>query len=87
MCSSSNPTFPFPWRYLTGEKVEFATDIMSTTVTYWRPKVESSVKRTEVRNETNLKTTPGKQVKRGADLLHKIIRYMKATPTTNKKWC
>jgi|GEM_PF-4078331 len=43
---------------LTGEKVEFATDVMSITVTYWRPKVGTSMRRSEGSEGTTPKTTP-----------------------------
>ena len=74
----------YSWERLTGEKVEFATDVMSSTVTYWRPKVGSTVKRAEVSSETTPKTTPKKRVERGADLRQKMIRIMKATPTISR---
>ena len=57
---------------------------MSTTVTYWRPKVGSTVKRAEVSSETNPKTNPKKRIERGADLRQKMIRIMKATPTISR---
>lgn len=66
----------YSWERLTGEKVEFATDVMSTTVTYWRPKVGSTVKRAEVSSETNPKTNPKKRIEKGADLRQKMIRIM-----------
>lgn len=78
----------YSWERLTGEKVEFATDIMSTTVTYWRPKVGSSVKRSEVSGGTTPKTTPTttpkSQKEKGPELRQKMIRIMKATPTISK---
>lgn len=66
---------------------------MSTTVTYWRPKVGSSVKRGEksgeVSNETNprtnLKTNPTKRKERGPELRTKMLRIMKATPTVSRQ--
>lgn len=73
---------------LTGEKVEFATDVMSTTVTYWRPKVGSSVRRAEASEgttpKTTPKTTPTSQKEKGPELRQKMIRIMKATPTISK---
>ena len=78
----------YSWERLTGEKVEFATDIMSTTVTYWRPKVGSSVKRSGSSEDTTPKTTPNttpkSQREKGPELRQKMIRIMKATPTINK---
>ena len=78
----------YSWERLTGEKVEFATDIMSTTVTYWRPKVGSSVKRSGSSEGTTPKTTPNttpkSQREKGPELRQKMIRIMKATPTINK---
>ena len=78
----------YSWERLTGEKVEFATDIMSTTVTYWRPKVGSSVRRSEVSGGTTPKTTPTttpkSQKEKGPELRQKMIRIMKATPTISK---
>lgn len=78
----------YSWERLTGEKVEFATDVMSTTVTYWRPKVGTSIKRPE-RSEgttpkTTPKTTPTSQKEKGPELRQKMIRIMKATPTISK---
>ena len=84
VCRLENDTV---WR-LTGEKVEFATDIMSTTVTYWRPKVGSSVKRIGSSEGTTPKTTPSTTPKlkkeKGPELRQKMIRIMKATPTISK---
>ena len=70
-----------------------ATDVMSTTVTYWRPKVGSSVKRGgkagEVSNETNPKTTPKTNLKnrkdKGSELRTKMIRIKRATPTISRQ--
>ncbi|MBQ3711492.1 MAG: putative DNA binding domain-containing protein [Bacteroidales bacterium] len=83
----------YSWERYTGEKVEFATDIMSTTVTYWRPKVGTTVKRVEnssaVSKETNLRTNPrtnpAKRKERGPELRTKMIRIMKATPTITRQ--
>lgn len=79
----------YSWERLTGEKVEFASDLMSTTVTYWRPKVGSSVKRGgkagEVSNETNPKTNPKNRKEKGPELRTKMIRIMRATPTISRQ--
>ena len=82
----------YSWERLTGEKVEFASDLMSTTVTYWRPKVGSSVRRAEASEGTTPKTTPKttprttptSQKEKGPELRQKMIRIMKATPTISK---
>lgn len=62
---------------------------MSTTVTYWRPKVGRSVKRGgkagEVSNETNPKTNPKNRKEKGPELSTKMIRIMRATPTINRQ--
>lgn len=83
----------YSWERLTGEKVEFASDLMSTTVTYWRPKVGTSIKRGEksgeVSNETNpqtnLKTNPKNRKEKGPELRIKMIRIMRATPTISRQ--
>ena len=78
----------YSWERLTGEKVEFASDIMGTTVTYWRPKVGTSVKRMEKVSEsseaTNPKTNPKKKTITGSELRAKMIRIMRATPTISR---
>ncbi len=82
----------YSWERLTGEKVEFASDLMSTTVTYWRPKVGSSVKRCGKSGEgskdttptTTPKTTLTSQPEKGSKLRTKMVRIMKATPTISK---
>lgn len=48
----------YSWERLTGERVEFTSDIMSTTVAYWRPKVGSTVKRSDKSSEGSNGTTP-----------------------------
>ena len=76
----------YSWERLTGEKVEFATDIMSTTVTYWRPKVGSSVKRASggTTPATTPVTTPKKRRNSGQEAREKIFRIIKASPTLSK---
>lgn len=78
----------YSWERLTGEKVEFTSDLMSTTVTYWRPKVGTSIKRGEksgeVSSQTTPTTTPTLQAEKGLELRTKMIRIMKATPTISK---
>lgn len=79
----------YSWERLTGEKVEFTSDLMSTTVTYWRPKVGTSIKRGEksgeVSNETNPKTNPKNRKEKGPELRTKMIRIMRATPTISRQ--
>ena len=62
---------------------------MSTTVTYWRPKVGTSIKRGEksgeVSNETNPKTNPKNRKEKGPELRTKMIRIMRATPTISRQ--
>ena len=62
---------------------------MSTTVTYWLPKVGSSVKRGgkagEVSNETNPKTNLKNRKEKGSELRTKMIRIMRATPTISRQ--
>lgn len=78
----------YSWERLTGERVEFTSDIMSTTVTYWRPKVGSTVKRSDKSSEgsngTTPTTTPTSRPKRGPEVRTKMIRIMRATPTISK---
>ena len=35
----------YSWEHLTGEKVEIETNTMCTDVTFWRPKIGTSIKR------------------------------------------
>ena len=53
----------YSWERLTGEKVEVVTDVMCSEVTFWRPKIGTSIKRKEDGNvgsavsKTTQKTT------------------------------
>lgn len=51
----------YSWERLTGEKVEVVTDVMCSEVTFWRPKIGTSIKRKEdvgsAASETTQKTT------------------------------
>lgn len=46
----------YSWERLTGEKVDIETNTMCTDVTFWRPKIGSSIKRKE--RDTAPKTAP-----------------------------
>jgi ATP-dependent DNA helicase RecG len=37
----------YSWERLTGEKVEIVTDVMYSEVTFWRPKIGTSIRRIE----------------------------------------
>lgn len=57
----------YSWERLTGEKVEVVTDVMCSEVTFWRPKIGTSIKRKEdddvgsAASETTQKTTQKQQ--------------------------
>lgn len=82
----------YSWERLTGEKVEISTDVMSSTVIYWRPKVGTSIHRGGKADDTKggttpkttPKTTPNLRTEKGPRLREKIIRIIKATPTITK---
>lgn len=61
------------WESLTGKPVMWESDLMSTTVTYYRPLVG------EHNNSTTPKTTPKDNVR------NKILRYIRVTPDISKK--
>ena len=63
---------------LTGQKVDFQSDTMSTTVTYFRPTKGSSSSTTTKRNGgTTTKTT----TKTATNNWAKILKIMRSTPT------
>ena len=72
----------YSWERLTGEKVEFSTDTMSTTVTYWRPKVGTSIHRgdKEGHGSTTEKTTKKDYQETTKNLRDKIYRIIKSSP-------
>ena len=72
----------YSWERLTGEKVDIETNTMCTDVTFWRPKVGSSIKRKEGethQNSTPLSTpfsTPKTKKQRGEELREKMKKIM-----------
>lgn len=68
----------YSWERLTGEKVEFCTDTMSTTVTYWRPKVGTSIRRSD--REDHGSTTKKNYQETTKSLKDKIYRIIKSSP-------
>ena len=78
----------YSWERLTGEKVEISTDVMSSTVIYWRPKVGTSIHRGEktdgAKGGTPPKTSPNPRPERGPKIRDNIIRIINATPTITK---
>lgn len=68
----------YGWERLTGQKVDFQSDTMSTTVTYFRPTKGSSSSTTTKRNGgTTTKTT----TKTATNNRAKILKIMRSTPT------
>ena len=77
----------YSWERLTGEKVDIETDTMHTDVTYWRPKIGTSIKRREEDNlgsnssgttqKTTQKSTQGTTLK----MRDRILRIVKSSPT------
>ncbi len=80
----------YSWERLTGEKVDIETDVMCTNVTFWRPKIGTSVKRKEETIEsittpiTTPVTTPKLKRNEGKIIRAKIIRIIKSSPTLSK---
>lgn len=72
----------YSWERLTGEKVEFTTDTMCTTVTYWRPKVGTSVRRgnAESLGSTTQNTTKKNYQETTKNLREKIYKIIKSSP-------
>ena len=73
----------YSWERLTGEKVEVMTDVMCSEVTFWRPKIGTSIKRKadgdvgSTASETTQKTTQ--------KMKDKILRILSFSPTLTIK--
>ena len=65
----------YSWERLTGEKVEIETDVMCTNLTFWRPKIGTTVKRrTGVESEvTTPAPTPKSRKESGEETRSKIF--------------
>jgi ATP-dependent DNA helicase RecG len=88
----------YSWERLTGEKVEIVTDVMYSEVTFWRPKIGTSIKRkgedlgavttpatTPVTTPaTTPVTTPKKKRNEGKEVREKIFRIIRSSPTLSK---
>ena len=68
----------YEWERLTGQKVDFQSDTMSTTVTYFRPTKGSSSSTTTKRNGGTTTKTTTKTTTNNRD---KILKIMRSTPT------
>ena len=81
----------YSWERLTGEKVEVVTDVMCSEVTFWRPKIGTSIKRKEDGNvgsaasETTQKTTQKNNVGTTRKMKDKILRILNSSPTLTIK--
>ena len=85
----------YSWERLTGEKVEIETNTMCTDVTFWRPKIGTSIKRRDEKNpgsfltETTQKTaqnsTQKTTQKTTLKMRDKILRIVKSSPTLTIK--
>ena len=80
----------YSWERLTGEKVDIETSVMCTDVTFWRPKIGTSIKRMEEneRCDTTPKTTPkttSKPALHGGMKMHdKVFRIIQSSPDISK---
>ena len=88
----------YSWERLTGEKVDIETDTMHTDVTYWRPKIGTSIKRKEGETGetippattsvtppvTTPATAPVRRRREGIKMREKIMRIIKSSPTLSK---
>ena len=80
----------YSWERLTGEKVDIETNTMCTDVTFWRPKIGSSIRRKVDefgRSTTPVsapKTAPKTAPKNGIKMQDKIFRIIKSSPNINK---
>ena len=88
----------YSWERLTGEKVEIVTDVMYSEVTFWRPKIGTSIRRKEKDSESS--TAPKTAPKNDSDtapktapktapdgelkMQDKVFRIIKSSPTINK---
>ena len=80
----------YSWERLTGEKVEIETNTMCTDVTFWRPKIGTSIKRRDEKNpgsfltETTQKTAQNSTQKTTQrttlKMRDKILRIVKSSP-------
>ena len=85
----------YSWERLTGEKVEIETNTMCTDVTFWRPKIGTSIKRRDEKNpgsfltETTHKTAQNSTQKTTQrttlKMRDKILRIVKSSPTLTIK--
>ena len=76
----------YSWERLTGEKVEIVTDVMYSEVTFWRPKIGTSIRRKEKDSESSTapKTAPKTAPNGGLKMQDKVFRIIKSSPTINK---
>lgn len=80
----------YSWERLTGEKVVIVTDVMYSEVTFWRPKIGTSIKRKEedLGAVTTPVTTPAttltKKRNEGKEVREKIFRIIRSSPTISK---
>lgn len=76
----------YSWERLTGEKVDIETNTMCTDITFWRPRIGSSIKRKEGEMSQNStpNSTPKSKKQQGEELREKMTKIMRATPTINK---
>jgi len=81
----------YSWERLTGEKVDVVTDVMCSEVTFWRPKIGTSIKRKEdgdvgsTASETTQKTTQKNNVGTTRKMKDKILRILSSSPTLTIK--
>ncbi len=68
----------YSWERLTGEKVDIETSVMCTDVTFWRPKIGTSIKKME-ENE-GISTAPNS----GKKMQDKVFRIIKSSPNISK---
>ena len=76
----------YSWERLTGEKVDVQTNMMCTEVTFWRPIMGSSVKRTsdDLPTDTAPKTAPKTAPNPRLKSHDKVFRIIKSSPSINK---
>lgn len=77
----------YSWERLTGKNVDIETDTMHTDVTYWRPKIGTSIRRRDEDNlgsnlsDTTQKTTQKSTQGTTLKMRDRILRIVKSSPT------
>lgn len=73
----------YSWERLTGGKVEVMTDVMCSEVTFWRPKIGTSIKRKEDGDVGSIASETARKTAR--KMKDKILRILSFSPTLTIK--